>query len=180
MQSSEPRACPFALILFQEIHHQIQLASHNCSAFVLQISCRSFFILQCSFLLLKCACFSQWPCRLRPACIARTIFQNTVLVEIETGLGTKNLARYIQAMRPEEFLVDNLNDPNYLQIGCGGLENLASSFARNWQAGEAIRSNRMEKTINHPIPLKKKCLREEGSLAKLKRAFKIPGKEAAA
>lgn len=96
-------------------------------------------------------------------------------------LGTKNLARYVQAMRPEEFLVDNLNDPDYLQIICGGsLENLASSFAQSWQAGQAIRSNRRKKTINHPIPLKKKYLREEGFLSKLKKAFKIPGKEAAA
>jgi hypothetical protein len=96
-------------------------------------------------------------------------------------LGTKNLARYVQAMRPEEFLVENLKDPDYLQIVCdGSLENLASSFAESWQAGQVIRSNRRKKTINHPVPLKKKCLREEGFLSKLKRAFKMPDKEAAA
>ena len=86
-------------------------------------------------------------------------------------LGTKNLARYVQAMRPEEFLVDNLRDPDYLQIVCGGnLENLASSFAQNWQAGQKIRSSRRARTTNHPIPAKRKSLREDGFLAKLRRA----------
>jgi hypothetical protein len=86
-------------------------------------------------------------------------------------LGTKNLARYVQAMRPEEFLVDNLQDPDYLQIVCGGsLENLPSSFAQNWQAGQRIRSSRRAKTTNHPIPAKRKSLREDGFLSKLQRA----------
>jgi hypothetical protein len=87
-------------------------------------------------------------------------------------LGTKNLARYVQAMRPEEFLVDNLRDPDYLQIVCGGnIANLASSFAQNWQKGREIRSVRKARTTNRPIPVKRKCLREDGFLAKLKRAF---------
>ena len=86
-------------------------------------------------------------------------------------LGTKNLARYVQAMRPEEFLVDNLHDPDYLQIVCGGsLENLASSFAQNWQAGRMIRSQRRAKTIIRPIPVGRKSLRDDGFLSKLKRA----------
>lgn len=87
-------------------------------------------------------------------------------------LGTKNLARYVQAMRPEEFLVDNLRDPDYLQIVCGGnLDNLASSFAQNWQKGRDIRSSRKARTTNHPIPAKRKCLRGDGFLAKLRRAI---------
>jgi hypothetical protein len=70
-------------------------------------------------------------------------------------LGTKNLVRHVQAMRPEEFLVANLLDPDYLQIiGSGSLETLAASFARNWQAGQTIRSQRRAKTTNHPIPVK--------------------------
>ena len=86
-------------------------------------------------------------------------------------LGTKNLARYVQAMRPEEFLVDNLHDPDYLQIVCdGSLENLAWLFARNWQAGQGIRSQRRKKTINHAIPVRRKSLREDGFLSKLKKA----------
>jgi hypothetical protein len=96
-------------------------------------------------------------------------------------LGIKNLARHIQAMRPEEFLVSNLNDPDYLKIICGGsLENLASSFAQSRQAGQAIRLIRRQKKINHPIPLKKKSLREEGFLSKLKRTFKSLAKQTAA
>ena len=86
-------------------------------------------------------------------------------------LGTKSLARYVQAMRPEELLVDNLNDPDYLQIVCGGsLENLANEFAQNWQEGQRIRTQRKAKTTNHPIPTRKKCLREEGFLSRLKEA----------
>jgi hypothetical protein len=84
-------------------------------------------------------------------------------------LGTKNLARYVQAMRPEELLVDNLNGPDYLRIVCGGsLENLAISFAEKWQAGQRIRSERRAKTTNHAIPTRKKCRRNEGFLSSLK------------
>jgi hypothetical protein len=87
-------------------------------------------------------------------------------------VGTKNLTRYIQAMRPEELLVANLNDPRYLEIICGGsLENLAASFAKNWQAGQSIRAKRREKKSHHPIPMSKKSLREEGFLPCLKRAI---------
>jgi hypothetical protein len=83
-------------------------------------------------------------------------------------IGTKNLARYVQAMRPEEFLVDNLRDPDYLQIICGGsLENLAAAFAQNWQAGQAIRLQRRKMTMDHPIPIRKKNLREDRFLSKL-------------
>ena len=89
-------------------------------------------------------------------------------------LGTKSLARYVQAMRPEELLVENLNDPDYLQIICGGsLDNLANSFAENWQAGQSIRKQRRTKTTNHPIPARKKCLREEGFFSRLKGAVTI-------
>ena len=86
-------------------------------------------------------------------------------------LGTKNLARYVQAMRPEEFLVDNLRDPDYLDIVCAGsLENLASSFAQNWQKGQEIRSARRAKTTNRPIPAKRKSLRDRRFLSNLRRA----------
>ena len=71
-------------------------------------------------------------------------------------LGTKSLVRYVQAMRPEELLVDNLNDPDSLRIVCdGSQENLANSFAENLQAGQNIRSERRAKTTNHPIPTRK-------------------------
>lgn len=80
-------------------------------------------------------------------------------------LGVRNLSRYLQAMRPEEFLVDNLRCPDYLQIVCGGsLDNLASEFARNQQAAQLIRSQRKEETSNHPIPVKRKNLRDKNFL----------------
>jgi len=87
-------------------------------------------------------------------------------------LGTRNLARYVQAMRPEEFLVDNLRDPDYLEIVCGGsVENLALSFAQNWQRGQAIRSSRKEKTTNRPIPVGKRRLRDDSLLLKVSQAI---------
>jgi hypothetical protein len=96
-------------------------------------------------------------------------------------LGTKNLARQVQAMRPEEFLADNLNYPEYLSIICGGsLDNLALSFAQNWEAGLAIRLNRKQKTSNHPIPLKIKFLRMENLLSKLENALSFSKTKSAA
>lgn len=87
-------------------------------------------------------------------------------------LGTKNLVQHVQAMRSEECLAYNLNFPGYLDIICGGsLDHLALSFAKNWKAGQSIRLNRRQKTINHPIPLKKKCLRMKNFFSKLKNAF---------
>jgi len=87
-------------------------------------------------------------------------------------LGTRNLAQYVQAMRPEEFLVDNLRDPDYLQIICGGtVENLASSFAQNWQTGKAIRLSRKEKTTNRPIPVTRRQLRDDSLLVKVRQAI---------
>jgi len=95
-------------------------------------------------------------------------------------LGTKSLARYVQAMRPEEFLVDNLCDPDYLQIVCrGSLENLAASFAQNWQRGQQIRLSRGEGNTIRPIPVKRKILRDDKFLSKLERAVSAminPGK----
>ena len=96
-------------------------------------------------------------------------------------LGTKNLIRYVQAMRPEELLVDNLHDPDYLRIICGGsFDNLAGSFAENWQAGQNIRSQRREKTTNHPIPARKRRLREDGFLSNLEKAMTIVIQQATA
>jgi hypothetical protein len=103
------------------------------------------------------------------------LFYNSPPTRTKQGLrrklGTKSLARYVQAMRPEELLVDNLNDPDCLRIVCGGsLENLAKSFAENWQAGHRIRLERRAKTSNHAIPTRKKCLRKDGFLSSLQGA----------
>ena len=86
-------------------------------------------------------------------------------------LGTKRLTRFIQAMRPEELLVANLDDATYVEIVCAGyLQNLAALFAQNWQAGQAIRKERRKRATNHPIPTRKKTLRDQGFLPRLKGA----------
>ena len=89
-------------------------------------------------------------------------------------VGTKKLARLIQAMRPEELFIANLDDPHYLEILCGGnLDSLPALFAQNWKAGQAIRTERRKRTSNHPIPIRKKILRDETILSRLKQAVEI-------
>jgi len=86
-------------------------------------------------------------------------------------IGIKKLARLIQAMRPEELLIANFNDPDYLQILCGGnLENLPALFAETCNEAQAIRTERRKKNTNHPIPIRKKILRDPQILLHLKRA----------
>lgn len=98
--------------------------------------------------------------------------------------GTKKLTRQIQAMRPEQLLIANLDDPDYLQIVCGGsLENLPALFAEVSNEAQAIRLDRRKKTTNHPIPIRKKVLRGSEILTCLKRAvdmvIKMTGRRAA-
>ncbi len=89
-------------------------------------------------------------------------------------VGTKKLARLIHAMRPEELLIANLDDLEYLEILCGGnLENLPALFAQNWKAGQAIRTERRKRTSNHPIPIRKKILRDKKLLPRLKQAVEM-------
>jgi hypothetical protein len=98
-------------------------------------------------------------------------------------LGTRNLSRYVQAMRPEEFLTANLQCRDYLQIICGGtLDNLASAFAQNQKAAQAVRSERRRNTTYHVIPLKKKNLRDQKFLSIIINAIGIlvPQRQAAA
>lgn len=86
-------------------------------------------------------------------------------------LGTKKLVRSIQALRPEALLVANLDDPEYLEILCGGkLENLSDALAQSWKAGQAIRTERRKKKSHHPIPIRKKTLRDKQFLPQLKQA----------
>ncbi len=87
-------------------------------------------------------------------------------------------------MRPEQLLIANLDDPDYLQIVCGGsLENLPALFAKVSNEAQAIRMERRKKTTNHPIPIRKKVLRCSEILACLKRAvdmvIKMTGRRAA-
>ena len=90
---------------------------------------------------------------------------------IRRKAGSKKLTRLIQAMRPEELLIANLNNPDYLQILCGGnLENLPVLFAETCKQAQAIRTERRKKTSNHPIPIRKKALRDPEILPCLKRA----------
>ena len=71
-------------------------------------------------------------------------------------------------------MIANLDDPQYLEILCGGnLENLPALFAQNWKAGQAIRTERRKRTSNHPIPIRKKILRDKEILPRLKLAVEM-------
>ena len=89
-------------------------------------------------------------------------------------LGTKKLIRSVQAMRPEELFVPNLNNQDYLNIISGGqLSNLPACFARNYQAGFAIRRDREKKKSKVPMALSKKKLRNPNLLSNVENGIKI-------
>ena len=89
-------------------------------------------------------------------------------------VGTKKLARYIQAMRPEEMFVLNLAKQDYLDIVCGGTpNNLSAYFAQHYKSGMAIRKNRLERKTSHPMPVSKKKIRESDLLFKVVNGIKV-------
>jgi len=93
---------------------------------------------------------------------------------VRRRVGARELIRQVQALRPEQFLVANLDHPDYLQIICAGrLENLATAFAQNWQAAQIIRTERRKKATCRAIPVSKKCLREDAFLSHVQHAISI-------
>ena len=89
-------------------------------------------------------------------------------------VGTKKLAGYIQAMRPEELFVSNLDNQDYLDIVCGGtLDNLSACFAQQYIVGMAIRKKRLKKKSSHPMPVSKKKIREPDLLFKVENGIKV-------
>ena len=89
-------------------------------------------------------------------------------------VGTKKLARYIQAMRPEELFVSNLAKQDYLDIVCEGtLNNLSAYFSQHYKPGMAIRKNRSKRKTSHPMPVSKKKIRESDLLFKVVNGIKV-------
>ena len=85
-------------------------------------------------------------------------------------VGTKKLARYLQAMRPEAMLVANLQDEQYLELVCGGsLDNLPAYFAKHWDLAKEIRAERQIPKTEHPMPTSKKQLRKPQLLDSIKK-----------
>jgi hypothetical protein len=79
---------------------------------------------------------------------------------IRRKVGVKKLTRQIQALRPEAFLVWNLESKEYLNIVLhGSLENLPSAMANHWDLACEIRSARRRSKSNHPMPTTKQQLR---------------------
>ncbi len=89
-------------------------------------------------------------------------------------LGIKKLARSVQAMRPEELFVSNLDNQDYLDIISGGrLSNLPACFARNHQAGAEIRRSRAKGKSETPMALSKKKLRDSNFLSKVENGIRV-------
>jgi DNA-binding transcriptional MerR regulator len=88
---------------------------------------------------------------------------------IRRKVGTKKLARYVQAMRAEAMLVGNLKDEQYLELVCdGSLDNLPDSFAKHWNSARVVRSERQKHQTEHPMPTSKKQLRQPKLLESIK------------
>ena len=133
----------------------------------------------------------QLPGREKPLVVART---NNVAEHrfgsLKQGarrkVGAKKLTRYLQAMRPEELLVANLADPEYLEVVCpGGLANLPAAIAKHWHLAQTIRAERQEPTTDHPMPTTKTQIRSPQLLERIKQTISkivetIPGKSHAA
>jgi hypothetical protein len=82
--------------------------------------------------------------------------------------GLKTLTRCVQAMRPEELLVANINQPSYLDALYGGsLDNMATVFAEHAQQGQDLRKQRRRRLSSHPMPLSKKELRDDALLDRI-------------
>ena len=89
-------------------------------------------------------------------------------------VGTKKLARMLQASRPEVLLISNLDHQDYVQIVYGNnLGNMAGEFAKNCQLAKDIRCKRNEKEPTHPIPVTKRQLRHPDFLANVEKAMKM-------
>ena len=87
-------------------------------------------------------------------------------------LGIKKLRRCLQAMRPEQLLVANLDNQQYVDAVYGGsLGNMPTYFSRFWQQGKEIRKARKQQASNHPIPISKKKLRDQEWLPKMEKAI---------
>jgi hypothetical protein len=87
-------------------------------------------------------------------------------------VGTKKLARQVQAMRPEALLVYNLSDDDYVNLVLDGrLTNLPSQIAQHWDSARDIRKKRMAPTTDHPIPTTKKQLRDQHLLDNVKQTI---------
>ncbi len=85
-------------------------------------------------------------------------------------VGTKKLARYVQAMRAEAMFVPNLQDEQYLELVCGGsLDNLPVCFAKNWDSAKVIRTERQKHQTEHPMPTSKRQLRQPKLLDSIKK-----------
>lgn len=84
-------------------------------------------------------------------------------------LGTKKLARHLQASRPEELLLLNLESKDYINVIYGGsLDNMPSRFAEQCSEIKNYTKNRKDTQINnHPIIINKRTIRSSDFLTKI-------------
>ena len=108
----------------------------------------------------------ELPGREHPVLVARTnAISEQRFGRLKKGwrrrMGTKRLARQLQAARHEELLVANLTNEQYVQAIYGGsLDNLADRFAHVAVKAQHRRCARRNATDQHAIPIARKMLRE--------------------
>ena len=80
--------------------------------------------------------------------------------KLRQKIGCKKLTNHFKGMHPDEFLLENLNNPIYLNLLYdGSIDNLIKEYPKVDQKAKEIRLAR--KTNKEFIDLKKKSLRNE-------------------
>jgi hypothetical protein len=92
---------------------------------------------------------------------------------VRRKVGNKKLSRNIQAMRPEEFIAQNLLNQEYIDLIYGGIHNLPILFARYQKMVLQQRKNSQNMHRELPLPINKKVLRKKNILGKVTQCANI-------
>ena len=91
--------------------------------------------------------------------------------KLRQKIGCKKLTNHFKGMHPDEFLLENLNNPIYLNLLYdGSIDNLIKEYPKVDQKAKEIRLAR--KTNKEFIDLKKKSLRNENFIKSFAKSFK--------
>jgi hypothetical protein len=89
-------------------------------------------------------------------------------------LGTKKMAKHLQASRAEELLIENLKSQEYVDaIYNGDLKNMPIVFSKYWSNGKNIRTQLNKKINDRLKSVNKKNLRDVDFFKKIKNGINI-------
>lgn len=87
--------------------------------------------------------------------------------KLRRKVGNKKLTRNIQAMRAEELLAENLEDPEYVELIYGSAHNMVAQFAKHRHQVYELRKKNQKKKTGQLLIITKKTLRKKDFLNKL-------------